>query len=95
MRKCTEAETGAFLAGGTAFLSELSARLDVVPLTVEIHQDGLRLAERYGFTIYDAFIVAAALAANCDTLWSEDMQNGMLVDGRLRIANPFQASLAP
>ena len=63
----------------------------VVPITIEIHQTGLRLAERYGFSIYDAFIVAAALAANCDTLWSEDMQDGMLVDGRLRIANPFGA----
>ena len=61
----------------------------VWPITIEIHQSGLRLAERYGFSIYDSFIVAAALAAKCDTLWSEDMQHGMLVDSRLRIANPF------
>ncbi|MDB5654248.1 MAG: hypothetical protein JWQ94_1861 [Tardiphaga sp.] len=60
-----------------------------MPLTVDIHQSGLRLAERYGFSIYDSFIVAAALAADCDTLWSEDMQHGMLIDARLRIANPF------
>lgn len=62
--------------------------LDIVPLTLDILQSGLRLAERYGFSIYDSFIVAAALAADCDRLWSEDMQHGMLVDGRLRIANP-------
>lgn len=61
----------------------------VEPLTLEIHEAGLRLAERYGFSIYDSFIVAAALAADCDTLWSEDMQHGMLVERRLRIANPF------
>ena len=72
-----------------AFLARLKRLLDVIPLTLEIHQSGLRLAERYGFSIYDSFIVAAALAAGCDTLWSEDMQHGMLVDGRLRIANPF------
>ncbi len=36
-------------------------------------------------------IVAAALAAGCDTLWSEDMQDGFIVEGRLRIANPFKA----
>lgn len=72
-----------------AFLDELQTLLKVWPVTLDIHQSGLRLAERYGFSIYDSFIVAAALAAGCDTLWSEDMQHGMLVDGRLRIANPF------
>jgi predicted nucleic acid-binding protein len=80
-----------------AFLSGLRLQLQLRPLTVTIHNDGLRLAERYGFAIYDSFIVAAALAADCDTLWSEDMQSGMVVDGRLTIANPFQTdpSLIP
>lgn len=73
------------------FLNDLQITLEVVPLTLGIHRDGLRLAERYGFSIYDSFIVAAALAAHCDTLWSEDMQDGMVVDARLRIANPFRA----
>jgi predicted nucleic acid-binding protein len=35
-------------------------------------------------------IAAAALAADCDTLWSEDMQDGMVVEGRLKIVNPFR-----
>ena len=35
-------------------------------------------------------IVAAALDAECDTLWSEDMQHGLVVAGRLRVVNPFQ-----
>jgi predicted nucleic acid-binding protein len=72
------------------FLSGLRLRFRILPLTVDIHQSGLRLAERYGFSIYDSFIVASALMAGCDTLWSEDMQNGMIADGRLRIVNPFQ-----
>ena len=67
----------------------------IEPLTLEIHQSGLRLAERYGFSVYDSFIVAAALAADCDTLWSEDMQDGMVVDGRLRIADPFRSPATP
>lgn len=70
------------------FMNRTRGLLDIVPLTLDILQSGLRLAERYGFSIYDSFIVAAALAADCDRLWSEDMQHGMLVDGRLRIANP-------
>jgi predicted nucleic acid-binding protein len=73
-----------------AFLLELRKGLDVLPVTIDIHEAGLRLAERYGFATYDAMIVAAALAADCDTLWSEDMQDGLLVDQRLRIVNPFR-----
>jgi predicted nucleic acid-binding protein len=72
-----------------AFLAEVLSMVRVWPITIEIHRSGLRLAERYGFSVYDSFIVAAALAADCDTLWSEDMQHGMLVEQRLRIANPF------
>ena len=75
-----------------SLLSELQEGLDVVPLTLHIHQSGLRLAERYGFAIYDSFIVAAALAADCDTLWSEDMQDGQVIEGRLTIRNPFAAA---
>lgn len=78
-----------------SFLDELQALLKVWPITLDVHQNGLRLAERYGFAIYDSFIVAAALAADCDTLWSEDMQDGMVVDGRLTITNPFSAPAAP
>ena len=72
-----------------AFLNMLRGLLTVHPLTVEIHETGLRLAERYGFSTYDAMIVASAVHANCDTLWSEDMQHGMTLDEGLRIVNPF------
>ena len=74
-----------------AFLNLLRSLLTVHPLTVDIHETGLRLAERYGFSTYDAMIAAAALHAGCDTLWSEDMQHGMALDEGLRIVNPFRA----
>ena len=71
-------------------LDTLRGLLTVHPLTVEVHQTGLRLAERYGFSIYDAMIVASALHAGCEALWSEDMQHGMVLDEGLRILNPFR-----
>jgi predicted nucleic acid-binding protein len=49
-----------------------------------------RLAERYALSLYDAMIAAAALHANCGTLWSEDMQHGLVIERRLRVANPFR-----
>jgi predicted nucleic acid-binding protein len=72
-------------------LSIIRGLLPVQPLTIEIHETGLALAERYGLSIYDAMIAASALHADCDTLWSEDMQDGIVLDGRLRIVNPFRA----
>jgi predicted nucleic acid-binding protein len=75
-----------------AFLSLLRGLLTVHPVTVETHETGLGLAERYNLSIYDAMIAAAALHAECDTLWSEDMQHGMALDGRLRVVNPFRAT---
>lgn len=60
----------------------------VRPVPMHTHDLGLALAERYGFSTYDAMIVAAALQAGCDTLWSEDMQQGLEVDGGLRIVDP-------
>jgi predicted nucleic acid-binding protein len=76
----------------TRALSMLRGLLPVQPLTIEIHETGLALAERHGLSIYDAMIAASALHADCDTLWSEDMQHGMVLDGRLRIVNPFRAA---
>jgi len=75
-----------------ALLSMLRGLLDVHPITVEIHETGLALAERYNLSTYDAMIAASALLAECDTLWSEDMQDGMTIEKRLLIANPFRAA---
>ena len=75
-----------------ALLTMLRGLLMVHPLTLETHEIGLELAERYGFSMYDAMIAASALHAGCDTLWSEDMQHDMVVDERLRIVNPFRGT---
>jgi predicted nucleic acid-binding protein len=75
-----------------ALLTMLRGLLTVHPLTLETHETGLRLAERYGLSTYDAMIASAAIQAGCDTLWSEDMQHGMALDEGLRIVNPFRVA---
>lgn len=62
----------------------------ILPIDLAVHDEALRITERYGYSMFDALVVASALQAGCETLWSEDMQDGMVVDGRLRIANPFR-----
>jgi predicted nucleic acid-binding protein len=73
-----------------AFLDMLRSLLTVHPLTLETHETGLALAERYGLSTYDAMITASAILAGCDTLWSEDMQHGIALKEGLRILNPFR-----
>src|SRR5258708_27376223 len=75
-----------------ALLTILRGLLTVHPLTLETHETGLELAERYGFFTYDPMIVASPLPSACDTLWSEDMQHGIAVDEELRIVNPFRVA---
>ena len=72
-----------------AFISGVRALVETIPLTISVHDRGLELAERYGLSIYDTLIVAAALEAGCDTLYSEDMQHGMRIGESLTIVNPF------
>ncbi|AKZ28288.1 PIN domain-containing protein [Ralstonia pseudosolanacearum] len=67
------------------------AQCRVEPLTLETHDLGRRIAERYGLSVYDALIVAAALLAGCNVLYSEDMQHGLVIEQHLRIVNPFPA----
>jgi predicted nucleic acid-binding protein len=62
------------------------------PITLENHALGLHFAERYQLAVHDSMIVASALLAGCNTLYSEDMQHGMVIEGRLAIRNPFIAA---
>jgi len=66
---------------------EAMCRVEIITL-ITIHA-ALDIRERYGFSWYDSLIVAVALEAGCDTLYSEDMQNNQEINGRLRIVNPF------
>jgi len=64
----------------------------VTPLTLRIHDEGRRLAERYRLSTCDALICAAALDFGAKRLYSDDMQHGLLLDDALRIINPYLPS---
>ena len=70
-------------------LAPIRAACTVNPLTEDIHDLGLQLAERYQMSIYDAMVAASALAAGCKTLISEDFQDGQIIERVLRVHNPF------
>ena len=61
-----------------------------VPLSVTTHETALMLASANSLSFYDALIVASAMEAGCDTLLTEDMQDGRVIETRLTIRNPFR-----
>jgi predicted nucleic acid-binding protein len=70
-------------------LDTFCALCRVEPLDLKTHARGLSFAERYRYSVYDAMILASARRANCTILYSEDLQQGQLIDDRIKIVNPF------
>jgi predicted nucleic acid-binding protein len=77
------------------FLGLVRGLTVVEPVNVDTHDEGLRVAARYQLSIYDGMIIGAAMLADCKTLWSEDMQDGLQIDGHLTIRNPFIIAANP
>lgn len=67
---------------------------EVHELSVKTHSLALQLMAKYKLSFYDANIVSAAGLAGCDVLYSEDMQDGLIVrfpdKTTLSIRNPFR-----
>jgi predicted nucleic acid-binding protein len=61
----------------------------VKSLDLDTHEQGLAIAERYKFSIYDSMLLASALQARCRNFYSEDLHHGQRIEG-LTIRNPFR-----
>ena len=61
-----------------------------VPISLNTHKGAVAIAQKYGYSVYDALIVSAALESSCETLYSEDLQDGQTINQQLTIRNPFQ-----
>ena len=72
-----------------ALLQPLREWLEIVPVTLDVHERGLALAQRHQLSVYDGFIVAAALTADCSILYSEDMHSGLVIERRLTVVDPY------
>ncbi|MCQ8106177.1 PIN domain-containing protein [Methylomonas sp. SURF-2] len=69
--------------------SSLLDLCEIVAVDAFTIRKAIDLATRYSLSHWDSLIVAAALLANCDILYSEDMQDGQIFDDRLTVMNPF------
>jgi predicted nucleic acid-binding protein len=80
--------------------SDVTAALDAfrvlcpspLPITIELHEAAIKIAQKHGYNIYDALVVATALDAGCATLYSEVLHDGQMIGGQLTIRNSFAPS---
>jgi predicted nucleic acid-binding protein len=77
------------LVGAHAIANYLLDACEVVPVDAATIRQAIGLAKRYQLSHWDSLVVAAALLAGCDTFYSEDLQNGLRIDDRMTIVNPF------
>lgn len=70
-------------------LQDILQFVSVEAIGLPVVETAWALLDRYRFSYFDSLILAAALTANCEVLYSEDLQHGQVIDGRLTIINPF------
>jgi len=68
---------------------EVEKNFEVYPNTANSIHHACKLAERYNYSFYDSLIIAAALEIGCFTLFTEDLQDGQVIENVLTIKNPF------
>jgi len=69
--------------------AELMAGCNVVSLDPRVVEKAMEIEAQAQISYWDALIVAAALLAGCDTLYTEDLEHGRVFDGQLTVVNPF------
>lgn len=73
-------------------VSDFYSKFTVVSIDKGIQMNASQLRERYSLSYWDSMICAAALRQKCTKLFSEDMQDGLVIDGTLQIINPCSES---
>jgi predicted nucleic acid-binding protein len=71
------------------FITEIVDACSVSALSLATVERCLLLSEKYGYSWWDSLILATALENNCETVYSEDMQDGQVIEESLAIKNPF------
>ncbi|GAA6621842.1 PIN domain-containing protein [Scytonema sp. NUACC26] len=71
-------------------IQSLYHRCTVVEFSINTFESASDIRSRYNFSFWDSLIVACALEADASVIYSEDMQDGLVVASQLKIVNPFK-----
>jgi predicted nucleic acid-binding protein len=61
----------------------------IQPVRISTLHSAEHIVHNYDLQIFDSIIVASAIEAGCEILYSEDMQHNMEIERQLKIINPF------
>ena len=78
-----------FLYAVEVLLIEKWSRFPIQEMTLAVLKEALRIRDAHVLSFWDSMILSAALAQGCDTLYTEDLNHGQVVEG-LRIIDPFR-----
>ena len=70
-------------------MRDITKSYEIVTVSVNLIFRALKLHFKYKFSFFDSLMVVAALEDNCSIFYSEDMQDGQVVENSLTIKNPF------
>jgi len=70
-------------------LDELERYCKIAPITIFSVRLALQIREKYRFSYFDSLIAASAYEHGCSVIFTEDLQHDQLIDGQIRIINPF------
>ena len=70
-------------------IGEIVENSELCYIDMQTIQKALALKDKYGYTYYDCLVLASAILYNCTVLYSEDMQHNQIIEGRMKIINPF------
>jgi len=73
-----------------SFINTIASVCNIKTITTKIIYDALQLNKEFGYSYYDSLMLASALDSQSKILFSEDMQNGQMINGRFVIRNPFK-----
>ena len=70
-------------------VKELEKEFIILDFDIQTQLNALKLKQNYNLQFYDALIVSTALKNSCTILYSEDMQDKLVIEKKLKIINPF------
>lgn len=71
-------------------LEELTQGCEILPVSPETFEYAVKLRDRYLISFWDSLIVASAVLGDATILYSEDMQDGLIINNSLQVINPFK-----
>jgi len=75
-----------------AIINFMKQKFIISDLNMQILDKTIKIATNYGFSFWDSMMVTSALNNQCSILYTEDLQHNQIIEGRLKIINPFKNS---